>query len=86
MPGTLKSFIKCIIRSKNTDSPSTQRKQRAIAETIIAATRPRSYISPILLGLAVYVYRHFGSRQLIDVVLDFQQAIQKYNGMNLWLL
>ncbi|KAF4529941.1 hypothetical protein B566_EDAN016852 [Ephemera danica] len=34
----------------------------------MSAARPRSYISPLLLGLGVYVHRLFGSRQVVDLL------------------
>ena len=40
----------------------------SIAHAIISACRPRSFISPILLSIAVYIYQRYGCRELNDML------------------
>ncbi|KAG5867405.1 hypothetical protein JTB14_014970 [Gonioctena quinquepunctata] len=40
----------------------------SIAHAIIAAARPRSFLSSLLVGLAAYLHSKFGSRTLINVM------------------
>lgn len=49
------------------------RKSIAIAHSLISACRPRSFISPVLLAISVYIHRKYASRELIDILssLDF---------------
>ena len=44
-------------------------KIASIGQTIMQATRPRVFIAPLQLGLAVQMYHHFGSIFLIDSLL-----------------
>ena len=59
-PESLDTFIHNVIHhsSKTEHSP----KHEAITQSIIAATRPRSFLSPLLLGIAVCIHRKYGSR------------------------
>ena len=45
-----------------------KRKCAAIGQAIIAACRPRSCISPILLALTTFIQKKYGSRELIDIL------------------
>ena len=58
-PESLDTFIHNVIHhsSKTEHSP----KHEAIMQSIIAATRPRSFLSPLLLGIVVYIHRKYGS-------------------------
>ena len=40
----------------------------AVAHSVLQAVRPRTFVSPILLGVAVYVHRKFGSRLLVHIL------------------
>ena len=59
VPASLDHFLRCLIKSKSTNSKVTRRRCSAISHAIIAACRPRSFISPILLSLAMYVHRKY---------------------------
>ena len=63
VPETLQCFIDGVLHT-----PPQHRKSRTLIEAIIAATRPRSFISPVLLGIGIYMHRHYASRQLIDLL------------------
>ncbi len=55
-PESLKRLLKGIVKSKAQKNPwVVECKRMAIGHSIIAATRPRSFISPILLGISVYL-------------------------------
>lgn len=43
----------------------------ALAQAIINCCRPRSFISSILLGLGLYLHRHFGTNRAIDIFSNF---------------
>ena len=68
VPETLQTFLKSIIKSKAKDSGITARKCCSIGHSIIAAARPRSFVSPILLAIAVYVHKNFESKELITIL------------------
>jgi len=40
----------------------------AISHAIMSAVRPRSFVSPLQLGLSVYLHRQFGSKRLLEVL------------------
>jgi hypothetical protein len=46
----------------------SETKQCSIAHSVTAAARPRSYISPILLAVSLYVNTKYESRLLIDIL------------------
>ena len=73
-PESLDTFIHNVIHhsSKTGHSP----KHEAIMQSIIAATRPRSFLSPLLLGIAVCIHRKYGSKDLIELLnnLGFSQS------------
>ena len=43
----------------------------AIQQAIVAATRPRSFLSPLLIAIGVYLHRKYGSEDLIDLLHAF---------------
>jgi hypothetical protein len=70
IPESLSTLIDTIILPK-ADTENTERfirKSQAIQHCIVSASRPRSFISPILHGLSVHLHRKFGSRLLIDLL------------------
>lgn len=66
IPSSLQIFLDIIIGAQS--SKSKERKKKAIAQAIISAARPRSFIAPVLLHVGVYLHRHFASRSLIDLL------------------
>ena len=69
VPDSLCRFIDGVIKTKaKVKSDCTERKRIAIAHAIIAASRPRSFISPILLGISTYINTCLESRELVDVL------------------
>ena len=73
-PESLASFVHHIIDPGGKKEPGV--KQEAIIQSIIAAIRPRSFISPLLLGIAVYIHRKYGSKELIELLnhLGFSES------------
>lgn len=67
IPESLETFVN-IVLGRNRNSVSTSRRKKAISEVIISSCRPRSYISPLLLELGVFLHRNYASRNLIDVL------------------
>ena len=67
VPDSLRLLMSEIIKS-TTDSKQAERSREAICQSIVAACRPRSYISPIQLNLSVYMFLNEGSRHLIDLL------------------
>ena len=63
VPDSLSRFLDGVIKTKaKVKSDCTERKRIAIALAIIAASRPRSFISPILLGISTYINTCLESR------------------------
>lgn len=74
IPQTVQCITNIVIQSK-TDSQNAQRKRQSISEAIISACLPRSFISPILLGIGIYMHRHFASRIIIDILCNLGFSI-----------
>ena len=68
VPASLAHFLRCLIKSKSTNSKVMRRRCSAISHAIIAACRPQSFISSILLSLAMYVHRKYESKELIYIL------------------
>ncbi|KAF4530425.1 hypothetical protein B566_EDAN015256 [Ephemera danica] len=67
VPPSLKKLLDGIITGKRSNENS-QKKCTFISHAILSATRPRSFISPLLLTLGVKLHRLYGSRQLVDIM------------------
>lgn len=68
IPKSLKCFLQSVMKSKGKHSQSSDKKVVTVANSIIAAARPRSYISPLQIGLGIYLHRKFASRSLVDML------------------
>ena len=80
-PESLDSFVHNVIRHSGKKEHGS--KHEAIIQSIIADTRPRSFLSPLLLGIAVYIHRKYGSKDLIELLknLGFSESyleVQRY--------
>ena len=53
------------------ESQSTRRKCASTSQVVTAACRPRSYVSPMLLSLSVYLHKMYGSKELISLLHNF---------------
>ena len=47
----------------------------AISHALIAAFRPRSFISPLLLAIGIYLHQKYASRELIDILNSLGFAV-----------
>lgn len=56
-----------------------KKKCTALSHAVIAVVRPRSFLSPLLLGLGSFLYKKFGSRHLIDILsaVGFSSSYQE---------
>lgn len=70
IPNTLKTFLDAVIMKKKKSTGIVKKKCASIAHQIIGATRPRSFLSPLLLGLAVFLHRKFESKNLITTLAN----------------
>ncbi len=85
VPESISRFLHGIIKSTALkEYKSIERRCTAISHSIIAACRPKSFVSPILLAVAVYIHRKYASRELIDILssmgfADDYKEIQRLN-------
>ena len=84
VPSSLDRLLRGIFKSK--PNSSSERRITAIAHSIIAACRPRSFVSPILLAISVYIHRKYASRELIDILSsmsfsDNYREVQKLSSV-----
>lgn len=68
IPETLQCFLDIIIQSKSEDKSNVEVKRMSIAQALISACRPRSFLSPILNCLGMYIHRKHASKQLIELL------------------
>lgn len=69
LPGTLRTFMETVVLNKKRGNHDIwKKKSTALAHSLVAAVRPRSFVSPVLVALAVFLYKKYGSRKLVDVV------------------
>lgn len=55
-------------KSKNLSAPLKKTKTFAIAYAIINVARPRSFLSPLLVGLGATLHKKYRSRDLLEVL------------------
>lgn len=85
VPETLKLLVEGIImKNKRANKIDLKRKCIAIEHSIISATRPRSFLSMVHVGLAVYLHRLYGSKNLIQA-LSCMGFCASYNEANLYV-
>ena len=80
VPASLKHLLSGIMREKD-----TSQKVSSIGQCIMQATRPRSIIAPLQIGLAVQMHHHFASKFLNDTLnhLGFASSyseVQRYEA------
>ena len=73
LPSSLHKFLQMLIRPKI--------KQNSIGQTIVYSTRPRSVIPPIPFGVSIEMYHIFGSKWLINELLQLGFSIS-YDEVN----
>lgn len=69
IPETLKCLIDTIVLKKKIgDTTQWKRKSTAICHSIISACRPKSFLSPLQVGLAVHLNQKYGSKHLLNIL------------------
>ena len=68
IPESLKHFLHKLIDPKDRKSTVVNRQCTAIAQAIISACGPKSFISPVSLAIALHIHRKYASRELIDIL------------------
>ncbi|KAB0797138.1 hypothetical protein PPYR_08132 [Photinus pyralis] len=70
IPDNLKIFLRTLFNQTSSDKENltTERKMVSLSNAIIAIIRPKSYISPVLLGLGIHLHRKFGSKDLLSIL------------------
>lgn len=72
VPQTLQIFLdEVILKKKRKSKDKYKKKCLGIAHSIIAATRPKSFLSCIQIGLAATLFHKTGSRNIIDILSSF---------------
>jgi len=73
VPKSLTLFLSnvCDTKKRNWIKKKCETKYLPLAHSIISFCRPRSFISPILLGLGLYLHRNFGTKGAIDIFSNF---------------
>uniref|UniRef100_A0ABD2VTT7 Uncharacterized protein n=1 Tax=Trichogramma kaykai TaxID=54128 RepID=A0ABD2VTT7_9HYME len=66
IPDTLELLLSSILKGGKKDSLKIKKRITTIAHIIISAVRPRSFLSPILLGLSSMLHKKYASKNLID--------------------
>ena len=70
IPETLTVLIESIIMhgKKSKDKNKCSRKCRIIEHAIVWATRPRSFVSPLQIGIGVHLYSKYATKTLLDIL------------------
>ncbi|KAJ8889623.1 hypothetical protein PR048_009123 [Dryococelus australis] len=74
IPASLKLLLETITTQRKNEGMKHENNMKFIAHAIISATRTRSFISPILLGVGTFLYRKYGSRDLVLPALGFSSS------------
>ena len=75
VPDTLKCFMKGVIKYKGHEQVSVPMRCTAISHALIAACRPRSFISQLPLAIGIYLHRKYAPRELIDILNSMGFAV-----------
>lgn len=67
-PDILQRLVKGIISPSSAGGAVGKRRCSTIVQAIMSACRPRSYTSPLLLALGVFIHKNFGSRELLEML------------------
>lgn len=69
VPETLRTLLEdLILKHKHGALDKWRLKCTAIAHAIISAIRPNSFLSPLQIGVGVFLHKKFGSKQLLNVL------------------
>ncbi|KAG5896956.1 hypothetical protein JTB14_024803 [Gonioctena quinquepunctata] len=83
IPESLRVFTDAVVLAKKKGNINKWRKKLlAIADCLFTTVRPNSYVSPLQMGVAEFLYRKYGSRRLLDVTCSlgycssYQEAVR----------
>ena len=83
-----KRFFDLAIEIKSKVIPqAVERKRISISHALINAVRPRSFISPVLLSIAVYLNAKLESREGVDILSslsfceDYKELLRLYDSL-----
>lgn len=69
IPETLKLLLnEIILKGKKGNTDGWDKKITALSHCIISAARPKSFLSPLQIGVSSFLYKKFPSRGLIRVI------------------
>ena len=85
IPMSLKRFLRKLLDPKEKQFTVVKRRCTAIGQAIISACRPKSFISPVLLAISLYIHRKYASRELIDILssigfADDYREVQRFES------
>ena len=82
IPETLRLLVESVVLSKKRgDLNQWKRKCISVEHAIVSCARPRSFVSPVQIGLALHLNRQFGSKQLVELAnnIGFCSSYAKAN-------
>lgn len=85
IPDSLKLLLSEIVgknKRKKKRCEQLDRKTTSIAHAIMSAVRPRSFLSPLQVGLSVTLHRKFGSRKVIDICNSLGIVIRSFRALS----
>ena len=85
IPESLNHLLSGIIKTKSANSSNTCNQRRtAISHSILSSCRQRSFVSPLMLSIAVYIHRKYASCELIDILssLSFCETYREIQKLN----
>ena len=69
IPNSLTHLLQeIILKNKKGKLPELKLKCTAVSHAIMAAVRPRSFISRLQLGLSIFLHRRFRSKRILDIL------------------
>lgn len=69
VPESLRVFFgNVILKNKRGPLAKWEKKCTALSHAVISAVRPRSFLSPLQIGVGAFLYKKFGSKNLINIL------------------
>ncbi|XP_047990434.1 uncharacterized protein LOC125229597 isoform X2 [Leguminivora glycinivorella] len=68
VPQTLKNFVEIIVTKYKNNPEKSENSVVALCHSMMQAARPRSFKSPLLLGISSIIHHKYASRTLIDLL------------------
>lgn len=78
VPDTLKIFLDTVIKTHKEKSKKNiiklDKQIATISHCVISAVRPRSFLSPILIGLAAMIHKKYAAKELIEALSNLSMC------------